>query len=375
MCLGVGLAMRCQECGSLIVSSHSALVCEGCGLVVEEGSPTPGAEWVAYTAEQWAKRARVGAPLRPGSEAPATSIKWGDVVRLGVTQTQKRDILILAKLNGKMHPKPGVGRIAREVKRAAYPLHLPPHVVELALSLADQAKAAGITRGKPASASAAALILLAARLAPVPLRQDLVAAYFPHRVKLTLKIYRDLVRKLGVRPPPPTPLSYVASITSALRLPPHVTEEAEEITATHRLQGCSPRGIAAASVYIAAKRAGFKLSQSQVAEAAGVTDITVRHLAHRIDPALNTRNPTPQAPRPAAEARRREPAPPQVAAPPTHPEHSESGGEGRISTAPTQAKPRRRGGDSAWTEAPAAPTVTQKPRRPPAAGASRLIEC
>jgi len=372
--------MRCQECGSLIVSSHSALVCEGCGLVVEEGSPTPGAEWVAYAAEQWARRARVGAPLRPGSEAPATSIKWGDVARLGVTPAQKRDILILAKLNGRMHPKPGVGRIAREVKRAAYPLRLPPHVVELALSLADQAKAAGITRGKPSSASAAALILLAARLARVPLRQDLVTAYFPHRVKLTLKIYRDLVRKLGVRPPPPTPLDYVASITSALRLPPHVTEEAEETTSTLSLQGCSPRGIAAASVYIAAKRAGFKLAQSQVAKAAGVTDITVRHLAHRIDPSLNTRSPTPQTPRPAAEARRREPTPPQAAPPTQHPEQPESEGEGeggapRPAAATAKAKPSPRGGDRTWTEAQAAPKAAQKPRRPPAAGASRLVEC
>ncbi|MFB6087297.1 MAG: TFIIB-type zinc ribbon-containing protein, partial [Haloarculaceae archaeon] len=55
----------CPECESesLIQSSdRGELICEDCGLVVEEGNIDPGPEWRAFNHEERQEKSRVGAP-------------------------------------------------------------------------------------------------------------------------------------------------------------------------------------------------------------------------------------------------------------------------------------------------------------------------
>ncbi|KAA0007251.1 MAG: transcription initiation factor IIB, partial [Thermoplasmata archaeon] len=57
---------KCPECGSTNLRRDYArgeLVCEDCGLVIDENIVDMGPEWRAFDAEQKEKRARAGAPL------------------------------------------------------------------------------------------------------------------------------------------------------------------------------------------------------------------------------------------------------------------------------------------------------------------------
>ena len=56
---------RCTSCGSTHLTrdyERGELVCDECGLVLEESMIDQGPDWRAFDAEQGEKRARTGAP-------------------------------------------------------------------------------------------------------------------------------------------------------------------------------------------------------------------------------------------------------------------------------------------------------------------------
>ena len=58
---------KCPECGSKSLkrdSDRGEIVCQSCGLVIEENMVQEGPEWRAFDAEQRNTRARTGAPLK-----------------------------------------------------------------------------------------------------------------------------------------------------------------------------------------------------------------------------------------------------------------------------------------------------------------------
>ena len=57
--------LHCPECGSANLAydeTRGELVCQECGLVIDEGMIDQGPEWRAFDLEQGEKRARTGAP-------------------------------------------------------------------------------------------------------------------------------------------------------------------------------------------------------------------------------------------------------------------------------------------------------------------------
>ncbi|RKX97311.1 MAG: transcription initiation factor IIB, partial [Spirochaetes bacterium] len=58
--------IKCPKCGSTHLTrdySRAELVCEDCGLVIDEDFIDHGPEWRAFDSDQREKRARVGAPM------------------------------------------------------------------------------------------------------------------------------------------------------------------------------------------------------------------------------------------------------------------------------------------------------------------------
>ena len=72
---------RCSNCGSTHLTrdyERGELVCDECGLVLEEAMIDQGPEWRAFDAEQGDKRARTGAPstLTIHDKGLSTEIGW-----------------------------------------------------------------------------------------------------------------------------------------------------------------------------------------------------------------------------------------------------------------------------------------------------------
>ncbi len=95
------------------------------------------------------------------------------------------------------------------------------------------------------------------------------------------RTYRLLRKRLNLKPPNTSPLTFVAKICSQLDLPSTVEEYAAELLLQYSdkklSSGKSPRGLAAAAIYIAGQRLGVKATQENLAEAAQVTEVTIRN--------------------------------------------------------------------------------------------------
>lgn len=280
---------KCPVCGStrLVVNVVGELVCDNCGTVVSESAPDPGREWRAFSAEEWERRSRTGEPVRPGASAGsfATVIDRRDIGKLKVSSERKRQMFglnILQTRNRLSTPQErSIARAEAFLERISSALKLPENVKEEAFAIYRRASELHIVRGRTIESMVAAAIYAAARKMGLPLEIKSVAQYMsrPNRRMLT-KDYRLLVERLGLKMSPPDPAAHIPKIVSRLglglevqRLAAQIVDEAKRLGLA---AGKDPSGLAAAAVYLAAIRVGEKRTQRQVAEAAEVTEVTVR---------------------------------------------------------------------------------------------------
>ena len=95
------------------------------------------------------------------------------------------------------------------------------------------------------------------------------------------RTYRFITRELGIRILPSNPVDYIPRFASALKLNPGTQSKAVEILEKAQKEeltsGRGPTGIAAASLYVAALINNEKRTQREVADVAGVTEVTIRN--------------------------------------------------------------------------------------------------
>ena len=95
------------------------------------------------------------------------------------------------------------------------------------------------------------------------------------------RAYRVMKRKLRIRTPPPSPMTYVARFASELDLnmktenaTREIIRKAEGAELTH---GKSPCGITAAAMYIAGYQTGQIRTQREISDVTNVTEVTIRN--------------------------------------------------------------------------------------------------
>ena len=95
------------------------------------------------------------------------------------------------------------------------------------------------------------------------------------------RCYRLLLRELNVQMPIANPLTYVSKIAEKTGISGPTQGEAIKILHEARRKraaaGKDPMGLAAAALYIACLLNSEKKTQKDIAEAAGVTEVTVRN--------------------------------------------------------------------------------------------------
>jgi len=95
------------------------------------------------------------------------------------------------------------------------------------------------------------------------------------------RTYRFITRELAISILPSNPIDYIPRFSSSLKLSPKTQSKAVEIIEMAQKQeltsGRGPTGIAAAGLYVAALINGEKRTQREVADVAGVTEVTIRN--------------------------------------------------------------------------------------------------
>jgi len=284
--------MKCPECESAHITrdyERGELICEDCGLVIDDNYIDVGPEWRAFDMEQGEKRARTGAPMTYTihDKGLATEIGWKNKDSYGksIPTRNRAQIYRMRKWQRRIRVSNATERnlafALGELDRMASTLGLPRNVREAAAMIYRKAVNKNLIRGRSIEGVVAASLYGACRQLGVPRTLDEIANASRVNRKEIGRTYRFMTRELKLKLMPTSPVDYVSRFSSALKLPGEVQARAIEIlkqAADMELtSGRGPTGVAAAAIYIASIQLNHRRTQRQVADVAGVTEVTIRN--------------------------------------------------------------------------------------------------
>jgi transcription initiation factor TFIIB len=282
----------CPECGSrqLVHDYERAeLVCQACGLVIDDDFIDRGPEWRAFDHDQRMKRSRVGAPMTftIHDKGLSTMIDWRNRDSYGraISSKNRAQLYRLRKWQRRIRVSNATERnlafALSELDRMASALGLPRNIRETSAMVYRDAVDKNLIRGRSIEGVAAATLYAACRQCSVPRTLDEIAEVSRVSRKEIGRTYRFVSRELGLKLLPTSPLDYVPRFCSGLRLNGEVQSRTIEILrqASERelTSGRGPTGVAAAAIYIASILGGERRTQREVAEVSGVTEVTIRN--------------------------------------------------------------------------------------------------
>ncbi len=278
---------KCPECGGTNLfynKEKGEVVCKECGLVVEEKMVDFGQDWREFDSD--------GAELRRRTGAPITYTQYDQ--GLGTEVGRKADLYNLEKKtkNKFFRLRKWQYRISTaiernlklalaELKRVSSYLKLPKSVEEEAARIYTLAVQRGLVRGRSMESVVAGALYAACRRHEVPRTLDELSEASGIEKKEVGRTYRFITRELAITTLPSNPIDYIPRFSSSLKLSPKTQSKAVEIIeqaqGAELTSGRGPTGIAAAGLYVAALINGEKRTQREVADVAGVTEVTIRN--------------------------------------------------------------------------------------------------
>lgn len=287
---------RCPECNSINLvydEQRGEIICNDCGLLVEEKMIDPGQE-MQGSSEKSEKKGRGGAPLsiQKFDKGITTNVgEISDIYKLEAGQTRK--FLRLKKWQERVSTS--IERNLRlamaELRRVASYLSLPTVVRDEASRIYSFVLQRGLVRGRSMESVIAACIYSACRSYNIPRTLDEIASASDVERKEIGRTYRFIIRKLQIKVTPSSPKDYISRFASILNLSPKTQNDALRILKkaenSELTSGRGPAGIAAAALYVAALLNDEKKTQREVADIAGITEVTIRNRYKEILEKLN----------------------------------------------------------------------------------------
>ncbi|MBI5224789.1 transcription initiation factor IIB [Candidatus Micrarchaeota archaeon] len=293
--------MECPECHSTKMRKdpgRGELICANCGLVIEESLMHEGPEWRAFDAEQRASRARTGAPLKymsPNKGLVTEIDQYNRDIRGGkILPSQQAQLYRMRKWHKRASISNSIERnlaiALTEMNRVAAHLGLEESIRESSALLYRKCVEKGLIRGRQIESVVSAVIYAICRQYGIPRTLDEIAVIAEIPKKEIGRTYRLITQELELKVPLTNPRFYISRFVTALRLSGETQQKANDILnqalKKGLISGRGPMGVAAAAVYIASVSTGERRTQKEVADVAGVTEVTIRNRYRELKKAL-----------------------------------------------------------------------------------------
>ena len=291
----------CSECGLIdwkTDQSRGEVSCGYCGLVVEENSIDPGAEWTNH--DNVTDRSRVGAPstYTLADKGLNTTISHSDLSssaasRHGMSAKARRDWRRRRIMDERS--KSGVGNTRNLIKpnmmirdRSGLPKPLQEEACRLYRRLSSE----GYVVGRSIAGVTAACSYLVARMEGLPKTIAETCQNFEVDEKELSRMIRNISRLCRLQKVS-SPKIYFQKFMSDLELPPNTMLQVERLWSKiephdELWQGKKPMGIAAAIIYKAAIESGNKRTQADICKVAEVSEVTLRGINQLLDPVFRS---------------------------------------------------------------------------------------
>lgn len=280
--LQIQIENKCPGCGSsALVPDYvrAELVCEECGLVIDNDFIDLGPEWRAYDTYQQIERSRVGSPMSVTvhDKGLGTMIDWRDNFGKNIYRLRKWQSRI--RVNNASDRSLAIG--LSELERMGSALSLPRIVRETAAVLYRKAVKKNLIRGRSIEEVASAVLYIACCQWEVPRTTDEIAEVARTNRKDIKRTYTLIAQELKLRLTSTSPSNYVPRFCTVLGLNREVQSKSMEILKNacekEITRGRCQTGVAATAIYIASILCGDRRTQKDVADVAGVTEATIRN--------------------------------------------------------------------------------------------------
>ncbi|HSB84401.1 MAG TPA: TFIIB-type zinc ribbon-containing protein [Nitrosarchaeum sp.] len=280
---------RCGKSSMLTDNVTGERFCGKCGFVVSETLQDSGPEWRSFSKEGGADPTRTGAPTsltihdrglatiinpinRDSSGKPLTSAMKSTIERLRTWDSRSK---VHASADRNLR------QALSELTRLKDKLALSDAVVEKAAYIYRKALEKGLVRGRSISALIASALYAACRDTETPRTLKDVSDAGNIKKKDIARCYRILHQELELKMPVVDPVQCVARIASKLGITEKTKRYATKVLKIAKEHeesaGKDPMGLAAAALYLSCVRNGENMTQRDIAEAASVTEVTIRN--------------------------------------------------------------------------------------------------
>ncbi|WP_134672229.1 transcription initiation factor IIB [Halorussus marinus] len=275
---------QCPECNGRVTTNAVETICEDCGLVIDEQRIDHGPEWRTFDEDE---RERTGAPLTAArhDRGLSTEISRGTDANGNTLSGRKRQQVARMRREqkrGRFQSKSerNLAHGLREVRRIVSALALSETIRDQACQLFRSAQNEDLLLGRSIEAMATASVYGACRCnGRSRILDDVIDPARVEQSRVT-NAYQTLNTELGLPAQPVTPSAFVPRLASELDVPDQIRQRArrlaEKSESTAVTTGVRPSGFAAACLYKAGHEDGWCITQSDVAEAANVSPVTVR---------------------------------------------------------------------------------------------------
>jgi transcription initiation factor TFIIB len=264
-------------------------ICSNCGFVSSDRAQESRAEWRTFSSGTNSERVRTGSPisLTQHDMGLATIIGKSDKDSSGQELDPSMHSMIHRlrtwNFRTQIHTSAerNLMRAFNDLARVKDKLGLSDAIIEKTAYIYRKAQEKHLTKGRSVSAILAAAIYIACREVGASRTLADIAASMDVKRKIISRGHRILINELDINVPPVDLVKCVARIANKMNI-----DEKTKRMAMHTMvdlidkeisTGKSPMGLAASVLYTSCVRNDENTTQKNIAEAAGVTEVTIRN--------------------------------------------------------------------------------------------------
>ena len=274
------------------------IVCSNCGTVAIDGIEETGKEWTNFK-DRKEDKSRIGMPFSLAVHDMNLSTiigktnkdSTGQLINSGMQARMNRLRIWDSRTMFRESSSRNFTTAFILLDKLKDKLGLTPSIVEKTAYTYRKVQEAGLIRGRTIGAVLVACLYITCRELGVSRTIDELAEASNIRRKAIAKIYREIVFHFLRKIPQVNCFQCIDKIANKIQLNERTTRHARDLMKKVLEQefsaGKDPMGFAGAVLYVSLQMDGKTIRQIDIAEAAGVTEVTIRNRAKELKSKLN----------------------------------------------------------------------------------------
>src|ERR1041384_1609261 len=284
------MCLICKNNHIITDSESGEVICSNCGMIISDrNQEISRPEWRFYSAEQENERSRTGIPITLAKADMGLATLIGKDERdasghlLDGAMRNRMQRLRRWDLRTRNHTASDKNLLQAFSKLDVLKdkLALSDAVVEKIAYIYRKVQHRGLVRGRTISGLIAAAIYAGCREMETPWTLKDIAAASNVKRKDIARNYRMLLFELNLKVPNADPIKCIVKVANRSNLTENTKREAiaimKDVAKKEISAGKDPMGLAATVLYLSCLRTGEETTQTQIAHASGVTEVTIRN--------------------------------------------------------------------------------------------------